>query len=50
MVEKKKFLEEAVAGNYILFFEHDAQHECCELIKTEKGIRSGEIFKLDAIG
>jgi glyoxylase-like metal-dependent hydrolase (beta-lactamase superfamily II) len=49
LVEKKKFLEEAVNGDYILFFEHDAQHECCNLAVTEKGIRSNEIFTLDSI-
>jgi hypothetical protein len=44
--EKKRFLQEALAGNYVLFFEHDAQHECCTLQQIEKGIRSKEIFKL----
>lgn len=44
--EKKLFLDEAVAGNYILFFEHDAQRECCELEQTEKGIRMGREFSL----
>ena len=44
--EKKVFLEEALAGDYILFFEHDPIHECCSLQKTEKGIRVKEFFKL----
>jgi glyoxylase-like metal-dependent hydrolase (beta-lactamase superfamily II) len=44
--EKKSFLEEAVENNYILFFEHDPQYECCTLQRTEKGIRPGEFFKL----
>jgi glyoxylase-like metal-dependent hydrolase (beta-lactamase superfamily II) len=44
--EKKAFLEEAVEGNYILFFEHDPVHECCTLQKTEKGIRAKEFFML----
>lgn len=44
--EKKAFLEEAVAGDYILFFEHDPVHECCTLQKTEKGIRLKEFFLL----
>jgi glyoxylase-like metal-dependent hydrolase (beta-lactamase superfamily II) len=44
--EKKDFLEEAVAGDYKLFFEHDPIHECCSLQKTEKGIRAKEFFKL----
>jgi glyoxylase-like metal-dependent hydrolase (beta-lactamase superfamily II) len=44
--EKKSFLSEALAGDYILFFEHDPLHECCTLQKTEKGIRLKEHFKL----
>jgi len=44
--EKKVFLEEALAGDYVLFFEHDPIHECCSLQKTEKGIRVKEFFKL----
>ena len=37
--EKKAFLEDALAGNYLLFFEHDPSVEVCSLQKTEKGIR-----------
>lgn len=37
--EKKAFLEEAVDNNYLLFFEHDPQIECCDLVRTDKGIR-----------
>ena len=44
--EKKSFLEEAVAKNYILFFEHDPINECCELQVTDRGIRSGRTFIL----
>ncbi len=44
--EKKAFLEEALAGDYVLFFEHDPLHECCTLQKTEKGIRVKEFFTL----
>lgn len=47
--EKKLFLHEAVENNYILFFEHDRQHECCEVKQTEKGVRAGRFFKLDEI-
>ena len=46
MSEKKVFLKEAVENNYILFFEHDAQVECCTLHTTEKGIRTKETFLL----
>ncbi len=44
--EKKIFLEEALAGDYILFFEHDPVNECCTLQRTEKGIRVKEFFRL----
>jgi glyoxylase-like metal-dependent hydrolase (beta-lactamase superfamily II) len=44
--EKKVFLEEALAGDYVLFFEHDPLHECCTLQKTEKGIRVKDFFLL----
>jgi glyoxylase-like metal-dependent hydrolase (beta-lactamase superfamily II) len=44
--EKKVFLEEALTGNFILFFEHDPVHECCTLQKTEKGIRVKDFFAL----
>lgn len=47
--EKKSFLNEAVDNDYILFFEHDPQYECCTLQRTERGIRAKEFFKLDEI-
>lgn len=47
--EKQSFLTEAVENNYTLFFEHDAHYECCNLQKTEKGIRAKEFFKLAEI-
>lgn len=47
--EKRSFLNEAVAGDYILFFEHDPVHECCKLQPTEKGVRPKEFFKLDEV-
>jgi len=45
--EKKAFLTEAAANNYILFFEHDPQVECCTLQETEKGIKPKDFFSLD---
>jgi glyoxylase-like metal-dependent hydrolase (beta-lactamase superfamily II) len=48
--EKKVFLKEAVEHDYILFFEHDPQNECCTLHQTERGIRPKEFFKLEEIG
>lgn len=49
MQEKKRFLEEAVRNNYILFFEHDPVHECGTVQETEKGIRIDQTFKLEEI-
>jgi glyoxylase-like metal-dependent hydrolase (beta-lactamase superfamily II) len=46
LIEKKSFLEEALTGDYILFFEHDPVNECCTLQKTEKGIRAKEFFSI----
>lgn len=47
--EKKSFLTEAVENNYILFFEHDPQIECCNLERTEKGIRPENYCKLQEV-
>ena len=47
--EKKAFLEEAVNGNYTLFFEHDPHIECCNLQRTEKGIRPDRFFSLEEL-
>ncbi len=47
--EKKSFLKEAAANNYVLFFEHDPVNECCTVQETEKGIRVNEIFTLDSL-
>lgn len=47
--EKKSFLKEALDKEYILFFEHDTNIECCTLQQTERGIRQKDIFKLSGI-
>jgi glyoxylase-like metal-dependent hydrolase (beta-lactamase superfamily II) len=47
--EKKSFLEEAQQKNFILFFEHDPEIECCDLQLTERGMRSKETFKVESI-
>lgn len=47
--EKKIFLSEAVENDYILFFEHDAGTECCDLQMTERGIRPKNYFKLEEV-
>src|SRR6187455_955284 len=43
--EKRSFLKEAVENDYLLFFEHDKDHECCTLQHTERGIRPEKFFK-----
>ena len=47
--EKKSFLTEAQQKDFILFFEHDPEIECCNLQLTGKGIRSLQTFKLEDI-
>lgn len=47
--EKKSFLTEALQKDFILFFEHDREVECCNLQITDKGIRSKQTFKLESI-
>jgi glyoxylase-like metal-dependent hydrolase (beta-lactamase superfamily II) len=44
--EKKLFLSEAQQKNFILFFEHDPETECCTLQLTGKGVRSKDTFRL----
>ncbi len=46
LAEKESFLNDALANNSVLFFEHDIYHECCTLQQTEKGIRPKEYFAL----
>ena len=47
--EKKSFLEEAAAREYVLFFEHDPMNECCTIQHTDKGIRTKDIFRIDGM-
>lgn len=47
--EKGIILREAVANNWVLFFEHDGKNECCTLQQTEKGIRVKDVFALDQL-
>lgn len=47
--EKKSFLTEAQQKDYVLFFEHDPEIECCNLQLTEKGIRSKDTFRLEEV-
>lgn len=47
--EKKEFLDEANEKQWVLFFEHDINTECCTLEKTDKGIKVKNVFPLSAI-
>lgn len=47
--EKEKLLKEALAGGYILVFQHDEHVECCTLEMTPKGIRAKEKFEFKEI-
>lgn len=45
--EKELFLAEAVENKYILFFEHDADNECCTVMNSEKGVVVDKSFKIN---
>jgi glyoxylase-like metal-dependent hydrolase (beta-lactamase superfamily II) len=47
--EKETFLNEAAENNYILFLEHDPEHECCTLKQTDRGPRLDQTFRLSEI-
>ncbi len=47
--EKDRLLNEALAGDFILIFQHDEKTECCNLEMTPKGIRAKDIFKFSEI-
>lgn len=50
MQDKALFLKEALANNYILFFEHDPIIECCTIKLNEKGqYVPNEIFTLSEL-
>lgn len=44
--EKAAFLQEAADKQYVLFFEHDPEVECCTVKHTGKGVRLDQVFKL----
>jgi glyoxylase-like metal-dependent hydrolase (beta-lactamase superfamily II) len=47
--EKASFLQTAADNNYILYLEHDPQHECCTVKHTDRGVRLDQVFKLAEI-
>lgn len=46
MEEKEEFLNRAVDKDYVLFFEHDFDNECCTVKNTPKGVRADKVFTL----
>ncbi len=46
MMEKKAFVKEAFENDFLLFFQHDPSIECCNLQKTERGIKENDKGKL----
>ncbi|MCB0794578.1 MAG: MBL fold metallo-hydrolase [Flavobacteriales bacterium] len=50
LAEKQTFLERAADERYVLFFEHDRDHECATVIRTEKGVRLERTFPLSELG
>lgn len=49
MEDKERLLAEAAENGQILFFEHDAYHECCTIKKVNERYRVDETFNLDTI-
>jgi len=49
LTEKKSLLDEAAAGGYVLFFEHDPVHECCMAEISDKGVRPSKGFRLSEL-
>lgn len=50
MRDRATLLEEAVANQYILFFEHDPLIECCTVKRNERGgYEPDKIFKLSEV-
>lgn len=47
--EKRGLLTEAADNNWLLFFQHDFYNECCDLEKTDRGIRAKNTYLLKNI-
>jgi len=45
--EKEQFLDEAIKGNYILFFQHDLYTQCCSLKSTSRGVKVSNCYQWD---
>ncbi len=49
LADKTLFLTEAYEKNWVLFFEHDINGECCRITKTNKGFAPSEYFNLHSL-
>lgn len=47
--EKEEFLKEAVAKNYVLYYQHDYNNECSTIQETDKGFKVKDTFLLKDI-
>lgn len=47
--EKQRILNEAAANNWVLFFEHDPNNECCTLVQSDRGVRLNQTFPLSKL-
>lgn len=47
--EKRNFFNESLKNDYIYFFEHDKENECCSVKNTEKGLRPDSFFELSEL-
>jgi len=47
--EKDQILRKALDENWLLMFEHDPKTECVNLERTEKGIRSKDILRIEEL-
>ena len=50
MKERQSFYSDALANDWILFFEHDADNECCTLTEVNERIKPDELFTLNDLG
>jgi len=46
LADKQRFFKDAIENDYTLFFEHDFYHECAKIVRTDKGHKVKETFKL----
>ncbi len=49
MDEKEVFMQEAFENDYVLFFQHDIEHDCCKLEKNEREILPGKSFNFEKL-